>query len=108
MRKRLLIIWLVILFSPVILLCLFLLFERVRGQISVARFKRGLTAKGETLDVQKLIATPVAGADNGATEVIRLKALLQEGKVIPKKLPAEDEVAFSWKGDCGLPGEFLG
>src|SRR5690349_727499 len=38
-----------------VLLFLFLLFERVRGQISLARYKRELIAKGEKLTFRELI-----------------------------------------------------
>ena len=72
------------------LLCLFflfLLFERVRGQIALAHFKKELAAKGETLDVQKLLASPAADADNGAPEFLRLAALIQTGKCLTKNPP---------------------
>lgn len=91
-----------ILLALIVLFFAFLLFERWRGQISVARFKRGLVAKGETLDVQKLLATPVADADNGASEVIRLKALLQEGEVVPKNYPPKMKLLSSGRAMVGF------
>ena len=35
-------------------------------------------AKGETFDVHKLLAAPIAAMDNGAAEILRLKSLFQK------------------------------
>ncbi len=102
MLKRRLKLLLKILLLLAILLLAVLLFERWRGQISVARFKRGLAAKRETLDVQKLLAPPVDGADNGASEVIRLKTLLQGGNVIPTNYPPKMRLLSSGKAIAGF------
>ncbi len=91
-----------ILLALIVLLVVFLLFERFRGQISLASYKHGLATKGETLDVQKLIATPVADADNGASEVIRLKTLLQGGNVIPTNYPPKMRLLSSGKAIAGF------
>lgn len=106
MRKRRLKILLFILLTPIVLLCVFLLIERVRGQISLSRFKRELAAKGETLDIHKLIAPPVADADNGASEVLRLKALIQEGKVIPRNYPPKMKLIAPGKAMVGFRENF--
>lgn len=102
MLKRRLKLVLKILLLLLVLLFAVLLFERWRGQISVARFKRGLAANGETLDVQKLLATPVADADNGASEVIRLKTLLQGGNVIPTNYPPKMWLLSSGRAIAGF------
>src|SRR5947209_1230197 len=85
--KRVVKIVLVPLLVLFILFFLAALFERWRGQLSVARFKRQLYTKGETLDSAKLIASTVADAENGASELLRLKALLHEGKVLINHYP---------------------
>ena len=84
------------------LLFAFLLFERFRGQIFLARFKRELAAKSETLDIHKLITTPVADADNGAPEVLRLKSLIKKGKVIPDNYPPRMRLMASGRAMLGF------
>lgn len=106
MRKRWLKILLKVLLLLFVLFFVFLLFERWRGQISLARFKRALAAKGETLDIHKLIAPTVADADNGAPELMRLKALIQEGKVIPKSYPPKMELISPGKVIVGYREKF--
>ena len=101
MRKRWFKILLKVLLLLFVLFFVFLLFERWRGQISLARFKRALAAKGETLDIHKLIAPTVADADNGAPELMRLKALIQEGKVIPKSFTPKMKLIFPGKALVG-------
>jgi hypothetical protein len=66
MLKRLTKILLTSLLLLFVLVFLFLIFERIRGQISLARYKRELAAKGETLDVKNLISVPKPGIENGA------------------------------------------
>ncbi len=106
MFKRRLKLVLKVLLASFVLLFIFLLFERVRGQISLASYKRELIAKGETLDVGKLIAPPVADADNGASEVLRLKGLIQEGKVIPKNYPPKMKLIAPGKAMVGFRENF--
>jgi hypothetical protein len=75
-----------ILLALIVLLVVFLLFERFRGQISLARYKRELAAKGEKLTPQDL-ATPFFVDDNGAPAVMKNIGLLQDGEVLPKHYP---------------------
>ena len=79
-----------------------LLIERLRGQIGLSRYKRELAARGETLEIQKLLAPPVADADNGAPELLRLKPLFKEGKVIPKNFPPKMRLMTSGRAVVGF------
>jgi hypothetical protein len=101
MKRRFRILLKSLLVLPV-LVFLLLLVERWRGQISLGRFKRELDARGETLDVQKLLGSPVADADNGAPELLRLKALLREGKAIPTNYPPSMRWIAPGKAMVGL------
>ena len=69
-----------------VLLAAFLLFERVRGQIALARYKQKLIAQGEKLSPQDFVQT-FAEADNGAPEVVALIETLKEGVVLPHSCP---------------------
>lgn len=64
----------------------FLLFERFRGQIALANYKRELAARGEKLTPQEL-ATTFSVDDNGAPAVMKNIRLLQDGAVLPKRYP---------------------
>lgn len=86
MRKRRFKILLFILLTPVVLLCVFLLFERIRGQISLARYKRELIAKGEKLTFAELIP-PLPEGENGAPEVQAAIKRLHKGAVLPDNPP---------------------
>ncbi len=85
----------------VVLFVVVLLFERFRGQVSVARYKRQLAANGESLAVQRLIAPPVADAENGAAEILRLKPLFKEGKVLPTGYPPKMRLMTSGRALIG-------
>lgn len=80
--------------------------ERIRGQVSLARYKRELISKGETLDVHKLLASPVADAENGASELMRLKALVQKGKVMPDVYPPKMKLLSPGKAMVGFRQSF--
>src|SRR5438445_9227345 len=75
----------VILLIPALLI-LFLICERVRGAISLARYKRQLMAKGEKLTPADLARPPAAGK-NGVPEIISATKELKEGAVLPKAYP---------------------
>ena len=105
--KRLRIV-LKILLALLILFFVLLLVERWRGQISLRQFKRELEAKGETLDVQKLLGSPVADADNGGSELLRLKALLHEGKALLTNYPPSMRWIAPGKALVGLREDFWG
>lgn len=68
------------------LLVLFLVFERVRGQIALARYKKALVAKGEKLTLPELQASNAAG-ENGAPAVLEAIRQLKEGTVLPRYYP---------------------
>lgn len=75
-----------ILLALMVLLVVFLLFERFRGQMSLARYKRELAAKGERLTPQVMAAT-FSVDDNAAPTVMKHIGLLQDGAVLPKHYP---------------------
>jgi hypothetical protein len=68
------------------LLCVFLLFERVRGQISLARYKRELLARGEKLNVQDFMVH-CSPEQNGTPEVNAAARQLIEGVCLPVHYP---------------------
>lgn len=64
----------------------FLLFERFRGQISLASYKRELAAKGEKLTPQELsVSVPVA--KNGAVPFQQATQAITNGVVLPGHYP---------------------
>ncbi len=69
-----------------VLLILFLIVERVRGQVSLARYKRALIAKGEKLTARELQASNATG-ENGAPAVLEAIERLQAGVVLPDNYP---------------------
>jgi hypothetical protein len=93
MLKRLFKILLKVLLLLFVLLFVFLLFERVRGEISLAAYKRELAAKGETLDIHKLLGPPVADADNGTLLVFTAFKQRKEGLVLTSHNPPKMQMA---------------
>ena len=69
-----------------VLLVLFLIVERVRGQIALARYKKALIAKGEKLTARELQASNATG-ENGAPAVLEAIGRLQAGAVLPDNYP---------------------
>ncbi len=53
----------------------------------MARYKRELEARGETLDVHKLIGSPVAGTENRASDFIQLTSAMHRGTIMPSGHP---------------------
>jgi hypothetical protein len=86
MVRRRLKLFLKIVLTCVVLLFLFLVFERVRGQISLARYRRELISKGERLDA-KTFRPPVNADENGAPEIYKAIAELKDGGVLHKHPP---------------------
>ena len=107
MFKRWLKILLKVLLALFVLLFVFLLFERVRGQISLARCKRELAAKGETLDVRKSGGT--AGCRNRQRRARgnAASSFDSERKGHPKVFTAKNEIRCVGKGIGRLPREFM-
>lgn len=82
MRKRRLKILFLIVLTPILLLGVFLLVERIRGQAALARYKQELISKGEKLSASEMM-TPVSG-ENGAPEVFKLIKEIKNGTVLTK------------------------
>jgi hypothetical protein len=64
----------------------FLLFERVRGQISLAYYQHQLAAKGERLTWKALIP-PMPEGENGAPEIFATIQRLETGECLPQHVP---------------------
>src|SRR6266568_5012864 len=84
-RKRILKLMVLMLLIP-LLLAAFLVFERIRGKISLSRYKRTLIALGEKLSPQDFTSSTTNG-ENGAPEVFAAISELKEGTVLPKRYP---------------------
>lgn len=69
-----------------VLFLLFLVVERVRGQISLARYKQTLAAQGEKLTVAELRSVIPEG-ENGAPAVFAAIEQLKAGEVLPNHYP---------------------
>ena len=100
MRRRLKIL-LIVLLAPIVLVCVFLLFERVRGQISLARYKRELAVKGEKLTFQELIPQLPEG-ENGAPAILADAEKLTKGSVLPDNYPPAMRLAPSGHAVVGF------
>lgn len=86
MRKRRVKVLLLVLLTPIVLLLVFLLEERIRGKIALARYKRELISKGEKISPRDFIAPPRA-QENAAPEIYEAIERLNEGAVLPKRYP---------------------
>ncbi len=84
-RKRLLKLVCLILLIPLLPFGL-LVFERFRGKVSLARYKRQLIAQGEKLSARDF-ASPLTNGDNGAPEIFEAAKQLKEGVVMPNNYP---------------------
>ncbi len=77
-----------VLLLPFLLLGVFLVFERVRGGISLARIKRSLAAQGEKLTLAEFVPKASSGEDNGAPALWQaVSRLATNGTVLPKNVP---------------------
>ncbi|MBE0545612.1 MAG: hypothetical protein IH623_30140 [Verrucomicrobia bacterium] len=88
----------------VVLCCAFLLFERIRGQIALASFKRELAAKGEKLTPQELSAF-VPEVDNGAPAFHEAVGQIQEGVALPNRPPPTMSILPSGRAIVGYREE---
>ena len=86
MRKRRIKIFTLALLSPIVLLLVFLLEERVRGKIALARYQRELVAKGEKISPRDFLV-PLRAQENAAPAVYEAIERLKEGAVLPKRYP---------------------
>ena len=89
------------LLALVLLLVAFLLFERFRGQIALANYKKELLAQGEKLSPQDFVAK-FAEADNGAPQVISAIERLQRGTVMPHNPPPRMRLVLSGRAIVGF------
>ena len=69
-----------------IVLFLFLLLERVRGQMGLARYKRELISSGEKLSANDFITRTNTG-ENGAPDVMAAIKQLKDGTILPSDYP---------------------
>ena len=83
-----------------LLFFLFLLFERVRGQIAVARYKRLLVSKGEKLTPKDIMLSDAG--ENGAPEVFKLIRELKEGAAVPNSYPPMKALTPSGRAVIGF------
>jgi hypothetical protein len=75
-----------ILVALAVLVLVFLVFERVRGQVSLAQYKRKLIAQGEKLTVRDFQSL-VPDSENGAPAVFEAIKRLSNGIVLPNNYP---------------------
>ncbi len=76
----------VLLLAICILLFLFLLFERVRGQIALARFISEIKANGETVSPADFNFT-VSRGENGVPAIVQAVGQLKPGAILPDGVP---------------------
>jgi len=90
-----------ILLALVIVIVVFFLFERFRGQILLAGFRRELAAKGEKLHPQEL-SVSVPEADNGAHAFHEANHEVAKGTVLPDHLPPKMRIVASGRAIIGF------
>ena len=100
LRRRIRIV-LGVLLALFALLFVFLLFERIRGQVSLARYKRELVAQGEKLTFRELIP-PVPEGENGAPQILEATERLQKGSVLPNNPPPMMKLVASGRAVVGF------
>jgi len=105
MFKRRLKLVLKVLLASFVLLFVFLLFERVRGQVSLTRYKRALMAQGEILDINKLTPPPDSSTNNGAPELLRLATMLPEDSSLRNYPPPRMRLVAAGKAMVGFREE---
>jgi len=94
-----------ILLAFIVLLVVFLLFERFRGQISLASFRRELTDRGEKSSLQDFDLS-VSDADNGASNAIKAIERLEPGPVLPASYPLKMRLVPSGRAIVGFQENF--
>src|SRR2546423_1624653 len=86
---------------PFLCLVLFLLYERVRGGISLAHYRRELIAKGETISPRDL-ASPPSTLENGAPQIAEYIRQLTEGPILPKRYPPKMKLTPAGRAVIGF------
>jgi len=89
------------LLTPIVLLFVFLLVERVRGRIALARYKRELIAKGEKISPRDFIS-PSRAQENAAPAVYEAIKRLKEGVVLPNRYPPAMRLTPSGRAIVGF------
>ena len=84
-----------------VLFFLFLLFERLRGQISLARYKNFLATKGEKISPADF-APPVSKEENGVPAIVRGVSQLKPGAILPETYPPKMELLPSGHAAVGF------
>lgn len=92
---------LVVVSALAILVVLFLMVERVRGQISLARYKKALAARGEKLTARELHAS-IADSENTAPAVYDAIERLTNGVVLPNDYPPCMKLTLSGRAIVGF------
>ncbi len=90
-----------ILFGFIVLVVAFLLIERFRGQIALAKYKKELHTKGEKLTPQDFVAK-FDEADNGAPAVFAAIKRLTNGVVLPDSYPPRMKLLESGRAIVGF------
>ena len=85
----------------VVFLFLFLLEERFRGQISLARFKKTLAAQGEKIRASDF-ALPVSKGENGIPTIVQALRELKPGALLPETYPSKMELLPSGHAVVGF------
>lgn len=84
-----------------VLLVLFLIVERVRGQVSLARYKKAVAAQGEKLTPAELRSS-IPDGENGAPAVFAAVEKLKEGEVLPNHNPPRMRLMPSGRAVVGF------
>lgn len=90
-----------ILLGFLLLAVVFLLFERFRGQMALAIYKKELRAKGEKLSPQDFVKM-FRAEDNGAPAVFAAIAQLTNGLVLPQGYPPRMKLLASGRAIVGF------
>jgi hypothetical protein len=90
-----------ILLALVVLVIVFLLFERFRGQIVLASYKRKLIAQSEKLSALDFTST-VIDSDNGAPAAVAAIERLERGTVLPNSPPPRMRLLGSGRAIVGF------
>ncbi|HWH70925.1 MAG TPA: hypothetical protein VNT26_16165, partial [Candidatus Sulfotelmatobacter sp.] len=84
-----------------LLLGAFFVVERIRGQLSLARYQRTLVAQGEKLTLQEVVPAP-APLENGAPAVFAAAKQLVEGRVLSKSSPPRMQLTQAGRAVVGF------
>ncbi|MBI3851955.1 MAG: hypothetical protein HY298_16990 [Verrucomicrobia bacterium] len=100
MLKRRIKVLLKVLLTLFALIFVFMLFERLRGQISLAGYRRELAAIGEKLTARDFQSS-YSETDNGAPAVAEWIERFKDGPVLPKHYPPRMKLTVSGRAIIG-------